>query len=55
MKEMMKKETDSGTTWIGVLDRVENEYSLCILGYLNEWIEDRTRVGITVAFGSSRR
>ena len=29
------------------LDRVENEYRLCILG----WIGDRTRAGITGAFG----
>ena len=34
-----------------ILDRVGNGYRLCILGGLNGWIGDRTRVGITGAFG----
>ena len=29
------------------LDSVGNEYKLCILGDLNGWIGDRTRVGMT--------
>ena len=33
------------------LDRVKNEYRLFILGNLNGWIEDRTRDGVTGAFG----
>ena len=33
------------------LDSVGNGYRLCILGDLNEWIEDRTRAGTTGAFG----
>ena len=33
------------------LDSVENLYRLCILGDLKGWIEDRTRAGITGAFG----
>ena len=32
------------------LDSVGNRYTLCILGYLNRWIGDRTRTGITGAF-----
>ena len=46
----MKKGTGSGTTWIG-MDSVRNGYRLGILGYLNGWIGDRTRAGITGAFG----
>ena len=34
-----------------ILDRVGNGYRLCILGNLNRWIGDETRVGITDAFG----
>ena len=34
-----------------VLDRVSNEYRFWILGELNGWRGDRTRVGITGAFG----
>ena len=33
------------------LDSLRNGYRLCILGDLNGWIRDRTRVGITGAFG----
>ena len=33
------------------LDRVVNGYRLCILGDLNGWIDDRTRDGISGAFG----
>ena len=33
------------------LDSVWNGYRLCILGDINGWIEDRTRPGITGAFG----
>ena len=33
------------------LGRVGNEYRLCIPGYLNVWIGDWTRAGITGAFG----
>ena len=47
MKETMKKEMDMDRT----LDSVENEYRLCILGDLNGWIGERTRTGITGAFG----
>ena len=36
------------------LDKVENGYRLCILGYLNRWIGDRTRDGITGGFGVPR-
>ena len=32
------------------LDSVGNGYRLCILGYLNGWIGDKTRAGITGAF-----
>ena len=32
------------------LDSVVNDYRLCILGDLNGWIGDKTRVGITGAF-----
>ena len=42
MKEMVKKET---------LDSVCNGYRLCIPGDLKGWIGDRTRAGITGAFG----
>ena len=40
--------------WNGMgrtLDTVGNGYRLCILGDLNGWIGDRTRAGITGAFG----
>ena len=33
------------------LDSVGNGYRLCVLGDLNGWIGERTRVGITGAFG----
>ena len=33
------------------LDSVGSGYRLCILGDLNGWIRDRTRAGITGAFG----
>ena len=33
------------------LDNVGNGYRLCILGDHNGWVGDRTRVGITGAFG----
>ena len=36
------------------LDSVGNGYRLCILGDLNGWIGDRTRAGITGAFGVPR-
>ena len=34
-----------------ILDRVENGYRLCILEDLNRGIGDRTKAGITDAFG----
>ena len=34
-----------------ILDSVGDGHRLCILGYLNGWIGDRTRAGITGAFG----
>ena len=34
-----------------VVDKVGNGYRLCMLGYLNEWIGERVRVGITGTFG----
>ena len=34
-----------------ILDRVGNGNRLCILGDLNGWIGERTRAGITGAFG----
>ena len=33
------------------LDSIGKGYRLCILGDLNLWIGDRTRAGITSAFG----
>ena len=33
------------------VDSVGNDYRLCILGDLNEWMGNRTRAGITGAFG----
>ena len=33
------------------LDSIGKGYRLYILGYLNGWIGDRTRAGITGAFG----
>ena len=33
------------------MDSIENGYRLCILGDINGWIRDRTRAGITTAFG----
>ena len=33
------------------LNSVGSGYRLCILGDLNGWIRDRTRAGITGAFG----
>ena len=33
------------------LDSVGNGYSLCFLGDLNGWIEDRTRASLTGTFG----
>ena len=36
-----------------ILDTVGNRYRLCILGNLNGWIGERTRAGITGAFGVS--
>ena len=51
MKEMVKKRADSGMTRIGLWIGVGNGYRLCILGYLNRWIGDRTRASITGAFG----
>ena len=33
------------------MDRVGNQYILCVLGYLNGWIGDRVRAGITGAYG----
>ena len=33
------------------LNSVRNGYRLCILGVLNGWIEDSTRVGIAGGFG----
>ena len=35
------------------MENVGNGYILCILGYLNGWIGDGTRAGITSAFGVS--
>ena len=35
------------------MDKIGNGYRLCILGDLNGWIRDRTRVGIISAFGVS--
>ena len=49
LREMVKKMTGSGTTWIE-LDSVENGYKLCVLGDLDGWIGDRMRVSITGAF-----
>ena len=34
-----------------ILDRVGNEYRLCILQYLNGWIGESSTTGITGAFG----
>ena len=34
-----------------ILDRVGYRYRLCILGDLKGWMGDRTRAGITGAFG----
>ena len=45
MKGMVKNDMDR------TLDSVGNRYRLCILGDLNGWIGDRTRAGITGAFG----
>ena len=45
MKERVKKEMDR------TLDSVGNGYRLCNLGDLHGWIGDRTRAGITGAFG----
>ena len=50
VKEIEKK--GLGMTWTG-LDSVGNGYRLCILGNLNGWLGDRTRTGITIAFGVS--
>ena len=36
-----------------VVARVGNGYKLCILGYLNGWVEDRERVGLTDDFSFS--
>ena len=36
-----------------ILDRVGNRYRLCIQGELYGWMGDRTRAGITGAFGVS--
>ena len=33
------------------MDRVGNGYRLCMLGYLNGWIRDRAKAGVTGAFG----
>ena len=33
------------------MDRVGNQYILCVLGYLNGWIGDRVRADITGAYG----
>ena len=47
MKELVKRcWNDMDRT----VDRVENEYRLCVLGDLNGWIGDRVRAGITGAF-----
>ena len=34
-----------------ILDRVGNEYRLCMVGDLSKWIGDRLSAGITGAFG----
>ena len=34
-----------------ILGRVGNGYRLCILGDLNRWIGNRTRAGLTGAYG----
>ena len=47
---MVKKEMDDMDR---TLDSVGNRYKLYILGDLNGWIGDRTRTGITGAFGVS--
>ena len=47
----MNKRKGSGTTWTGTLDNVGNGYRLCILKDLKGWIGDKTRAGITGAFG----
>ena len=47
MREIVKKEMDMDRT----LDSVGNGYRLCILGHINGWVGDRTRAGITGAFG----
>ena len=47
MKNIVKKEMDVDRT----LDNVGNGYRWCILGDLNGWIGNRTRAGITGAFG----
>ena len=49
MKEMMKKGIDFGMTC--TLDSVGNGYRFCTLGDINGWIGNRTRAGITGAFG----
>ena len=46
MKEIMKRDDMDRT-----LDSVGNGYRLYILEYLNGWIGNRTRDGITNAFG----
>ena len=38
-----------------ILNSVGNGYRLCLLGDLNEWRGDRTRSGITGAFGVPRK
>ena len=53
IKEIVKKGTGYGMTWIG-LNRIGNGYRSCILGDLNGWIEDRKRASITGAFGVPR-
>ena len=34
-----------------VIDRIGNGYKLCVLGYLNRWVGERMKEGITGWFG----
>ena len=51
MNEMVKKGNRYWNDMDRTLGSVGNGYRLCIVGDLNGWIENRTRAGITGAFG----
>ena len=38
-----------------IVDSVRNECRLCVLGYLNRWIRDKVRAGITCALEFQER